>query len=141
MANKSTMSVQVRTSSVRSSPSFLGPVLFPVSYGDELTVQQKADGWVQVSSATFPGQGWIHESALSSRRIVIDPSGQDVARAVESDEIALGGRGFNEQVENAYRQNNPTIDFAWIDRMEKIEVSPAEIAAFLLQGQLTQSEK
>lgn len=141
MATESTMNVQVRAGNVRSAPSFLGPVRFSVSYGDELQVLEKAEGWVKVSSPSGSDQGWIHESALTARKIVIDPTGRDLGRTVESDEIALGGRGFNAQVEEAYQKENPTIDFTWIDRMEAIEVSPDEIAEFLRQGDLNPSTK
>ena len=136
MARQTTMSVQIRAGSVRSSPSFLGTVLYAVAYGDELVIHEQADGWMKVSPTGETTRGWIHESALSARRIVVDPTGQDVARAVESDEIALGGRGFNRQVEEAYRAGHPQIDFTWIDRMEKIEVNPEELDAFLREGQL-----
>ena len=65
-----TMSVQVKTGQVRSTPSFLAPVVELVSYGDQVSILQRQTGWAEVK--TVKGQqGWIHESALSEKKIVL----------------------------------------------------------------------
>ena len=45
--------------------------------------------------------GWIHQSALTSKQIVMN-SGAAVSSSANSQEIALAGKGFNEDVERQY---------------------------------------
>ena len=60
-----------------------------------------------------------------------------VEKAASSDEIALAGKGFNEQVEGEFKKKNPNIDFKQIDRMEKIVVSQNNMQQFLKSGGLS----
>jgi hypothetical protein len=78
----------------------------------------------------------MHVSALTTKEIVLNPGSEDVEKAASSDEIALAGKGFNEQVEGEFRKKNPDIDFRRIDRMEKIVVAQNEMQRFLKRGGL-----
>ncbi|HEY8096546.1 MAG TPA: hypothetical protein VIE65_10715, partial [Methylobacter sp.] len=51
-------------------------------------------------------------------------------------EIALAGKGFNADVENAYKAEHRQMSFAWVDNMEKFTVSNADIEQFIKQGGL-----
>ena len=53
-----------------------------------------------------------------------------------SDELALAGKGFSEEAENAYRASDSNLNFAEIDRIEKITVSSEELASFKKEGGL-----
>ncbi len=135
-AAQESMSVQVKTGEVRLEPSFLGRIIQRLSYGDRVTVVQRREGWARVSA---PGgaTGWIHGSALTPKKIVLRPGASDVRQAATSDELALAGKGFNSQVESAFKQQNPNLDFGWIDRMERITVSQREMERFLREGRVT----
>ena len=55
------MSVQVKEAQLRSTPSFLGSIVGPVSYGERVQTMQKQGDWVDVKSSKNL-RGWIHQS-------------------------------------------------------------------------------
>jgi len=133
------MSVQVRSSQLRLSPSFLARVVELVSYGDRVSMLQRQAGWAEVRTIKG-GQGWIHESALSDKKIVLNP-GKEAARVDASGkEITLAGKGFNPETERDFRSRHAEADFASVDRMEAIKLSPKQIQSFLKTGSLKLSE-
>ncbi|GAB4341642.1 MAG: SH3 domain-containing protein [Desulfobulbaceae bacterium] len=131
-----TMSIQVRKCQVRNKPSFLGKVVATLDYADQVTVRREQEDWYEVAAFGKKGNGWVHVSALSTKKIVLNPDSSDIQAGTSSDEIALAGKGFNEQVEKNFRKKNKNVDFTWIDKMEKIVVSQQEIQGFLTKGGL-----
>ncbi|AGF79079.1 SH3 domain-containing protein [Desulfocapsa sulfexigens DSM 10523] len=127
-------SVQVRSSQLRKSPSFLGKIISTVHYGDRLAVLETKDSWLKVDARG--NQGWLHSSAMTTKEIVLKPHAGDISKAADSDEIALAGKGFNRQVEKKFRQRNANANFNMVDKMEKSSVSQEEIEAFLKAGNL-----
>lgn len=138
-ASAATMSVQVKTGQIRATPSFLGTIVAPVAYGDRVDVVSEQGEWMKVSTAQGK-EGWIHNSALTKKRIVLQAGGKDVAGAASSDELALAGKGFNSEVEGEFKAANKDIDFTWVDRMEKWKVDIKEMQKFLQQGDVTPAE-
>lgn len=131
------MSVQVKEGQLRSAPSFLGTVVGPVTYGERVTLVQQQGDWMDVKSSKDL-RGWIHQSALTKKQVVMGSGGQAQAGA-SGQEIALAGKGFNSEVESRYR-NTHRVDFTWVDRMESIRVSGDEMVRFLNDGQVKSSE-
>jgi SH3-like domain-containing protein len=128
------MSVQIRNCKVRATPSQLGAVVATVDYGVVVQAQAVQKGWYPVT--TPDGKtGWVHESALSRKPVAMRAGTSDAATGVSSDEVALAGKGFNEQVEAKLRADG-TLDYTWVDRMSKLEVGPEQIAKFRAQGNL-----
>lgn len=127
------MSVQVREGQLRATPSFLGKVVANVPYGVRMGVEGRQGDWVRVSG---PATGWIHSSALTEKNIQMEAGAADVSAAATGDELALAGKGFNRQVEQQFRSDNPEMDFTWVDRMETWEMSAGEMAKFLREGEL-----
>ena len=132
------MSVQVRTGQLREKPSFLGKVTASVSYGDRVQVMEEGGAWLRVD--TGEDQGWIHESALTKKRIALRSGEREAQVAATSDEIALAGKGFNAQVEAEYKAKNRNVDFSAIDRMERIKVTEQASLEFLRVGELAPGE-
>ena len=130
------MSVQVKKCQLRNKPSFLGKIILNLNYADRVTVDQEQDDWLKVTPENKSDGGWVHVSALSSKKIVLNPGSKDVKSAASSDELALAGKGFNEQVENDFKKKNRNVDFTWINKMENIVVSQNEIQSFLKEGGL-----
>jgi len=56
--------------------------------------------------------------------------------SVSTGELSAAEKGFTEQIEKEYRQKNKTIDFTWVDKMEKYKVSSQQSASFLKEGQI-----
>ncbi len=132
------MSVQVKEGQLRQTPSFLGAVVGPVSYGEQMEILQRQGDWMDVRSSGNL-RGWIHQSALTEKQISIKPGGQ-AQQAATSKEVALAGKGFNADVESRYRSTHTRVDFSWVDRMESIRVSREEMIRFLDEGAVKSAE-
>lgn len=128
-------SVQVRKGQLRDKPAFLGSIVAEVAYGDRLEVLEKGSGWFRVRDKAGH-TGWIHASALSEKPIVLKAGQTDVSGPASGQEIVLAGKGFSEQVEKAYRSDNPAANYAWVDRMEGWTVPVAALADFARDGGL-----
>jgi hypothetical protein len=131
-----TLSVQIREGQIRATPSFLGKMVAKVAYGDRVDMLEDRDAWKRVSIPGGKLQGWMHTSALTTKRIVLKAGQADVKTGATRDELALAGKGFNEQVEAAFKKENKNLDYTWINRMEGFKVSPEQMQDFLASGNL-----
>ncbi|MBF0551078.1 MAG: SH3 domain-containing protein [Deltaproteobacteria bacterium] len=131
------MSVQVKEGHLRVSPSFLGKIVATLPYGSQVDVQEETGSWAKVSAVSGGSTGWMSVSALSSKRIVLNPGAADVEQAASSRELALAGKGFNAQVEGDFKATHKNADYAAVDKMERINISPAEVDSFVTEGRLT----
>lgn len=129
-----TLSVQVRKGDLRATPSFLGKIVARVAYGDRVDVTEKRGAWRKVSPRDGKPQGWIHNSALTARRVALRAGQAGVRTGATRDELALAGKGFSEEVEASYRKENRKLDYTWINRMETFDVTPDQMRSFLAQG-------
>lgn len=132
-ATASIMSVQINKADIRETPSYLGKVVTSLAYGDKVTVQSQSGAWLQVSGNNQ--SGWLHSSALTTKKIVM--KGDAAAKTTASSgEMALAGKGFNSDVEKQFKENHKEINFAPIDKMEKIKIPIPELQAFAKEGNL-----
>jgi uncharacterized protein YgiM (DUF1202 family) len=138
-AGPESMSVQVKNGQLRSTASFLGAVSGSLSYGERVTVIQQQGDWMKVTSPAGK-TGWVHSSALTKKSIQMQAGSQNARTAASGDELALAGKGFNSDVEAEFKTKNKDIDFTWVDRMEKVKVTPEEMQAFLTEGGVKPSE-
>ena len=127
------MSVEVRETQVRVNPSFLGRVEGNLSYGDRVEVLEQRQGWARIRLDDLTG--WVNMSALTTKRIVLQTGDATAQRGATGSEVALAGRGFNQDVENRYREEQQ-LDFTVIDRIEQNAIDPERIAEFMLDGEL-----
>jgi hypothetical protein len=130
------MSIQVKSGVVRSNPTFLGKIIAKLPYGDRVQVQEVKGAWFLIDRSEKSTVGWMHSSALSTKKIVLKPGAADVQQAASSDEITLAGKGFNQQVENEFKAQNPQIDFGRVNEMEAMVVSQNQIQSFIKEGEL-----
>lgn len=130
------MSVQVRDGQLRNRASFLGAVTATVAYGDRVTVNQSQAGWSEVSIAGKTG--WIHDSALTTKRVVLASGTGDARTGASGEEVALAGKGFSKEVEAEYKKQNKDLDYTWVDWMGQQKVSNEQLVQFLKQGELAQ---
>lgn len=136
-----TMSVQVKESEIRATPSFLGKIIAKVIYGDLVTVSKENGLWKNVSIKGGTLQGWMHESALTSKRIVLKSGQTDVQTSTTQNELSLAGKGFDDQIEALFIEQNKNIDYTWINNMETIKVTPEEMNIFLATGEVVSSSE
>jgi hypothetical protein len=128
--------VQAKTAALKSSTGFFAPKRGNLSYGDEVQVLQLSGKWAEVrSSKNSSLSGWIALASLSSKRIVASGSGSSATAS----EIALAGKGFNQEVENAYKAGGQ-LNYADVDKTEAIVVSGDELRQFIEDGRLKAGE-
>ena len=132
------MSVQVRDGQLRNRASFLGTVTGSVAYGDRVEVGRSQAGWLEVVRAPSGATGWIHESALIPKRLVLGSGADDARIGASGEEVALAGKGFSKEVEAEYKKQNAKLDYKWVDRMLTFKIPDAELVRFLRQGGLGQ---
>ena len=133
------MSVTVKQTQVRDKPSYLGKILGVLSYGDRVTVVDDSNkAWLKVTGPDGKLTGWVSASALTTKKIMLAASSENVQQGASSGEVALAGKGFNEDVEQKYKADGK-LDYAWVDKMETYNPSPDQVAAFLQQGGLNTS--
>ena len=135
-ADVQTMSVQVQSGELRDTPSFLGTVVATLNYGDRVQVLEQRGAWLRASKPDGSGQGWIHSSALTRNKIELK-AGDAVGSGASSGEIALAGKGFNEQVEASYKTGNKNLDYTWVDKMESVKIPSRKLMEFLKDGGVT----
>lgn len=129
------LTVQVENGQLREKASVFGKIVADVKYGDRVDVLVTQGPWVQVRTADGRA-GWMHESSLTRKKLALSSGASDVNRTASGEELAMAGKGFNSQVEADFKSKNATVDFTWIDRMEKYKVSERESLAFLKEGGL-----
>ncbi len=130
------MTVQVQEGQLRATPSHFGKITAKIFYRDGVTVLEEKGNWKRVSVAEGKRQGWMHDSALTGKRTVLKAGRSRAGTSVSQDEIALAGKGFSEEVEKEYRKSNANLDYAWINRMETIRISPRQMENFIEDGRL-----
>ena len=131
-------SVSVKETALRMAPMPFGRILATLRYGDQVTVEKEVNGWLQVREQRKGSQGWVHLSALTGKRIVLQAGEGDVAAAASGEELALAGKGFNRQVEASFKERNRELDYAAVDRMETAVISTALSEEFIRNGGLNE---
>jgi uncharacterized protein YgiM (DUF1202 family) len=129
-----TMYVAVRSAALKSSTGFFASTRGTLQLGDTVTVLQDNGKWVEVRSTARSLTGWMASASLTSKRVVA--SGGTSASAGE---VALAGKGFNQEVENSYKQNG-ALDYGPIDAMETQDVAADELYNFIVEGHLAGGE-
>jgi uncharacterized SAM-binding protein YcdF (DUF218 family) len=130
-----TMYVQVKSVAVKASTGFFAGTRGTLQLGDTVTVLQENGKWVEVrSTARSSLSGWMASSSLTTKRIVASSG-----TSASAGEIALAGKGFNQEVENAYKQNG-ALDYKDIDAMEAQTVPDNVLLNFITEGHLAGGE-
>lgn len=129
-----TITIKVKETRVRSSPRFYARSIYRAEGGDRLEKVGEFQGWYEVRTPDAQ-VGWVHSSAVETKKLRLS-SGEWVETEASPDEVALAGKGFNEEVEAEYRRTHADLDYTWVDRMEKMEVTEEEMLDFLKEGRL-----
>jgi len=135
VARGGTLYVAVKTVTLKSSTGFFASSRGTLNYADVVTVLQVSGRFVEVRSVTNSSlTGWTASANLSAKQIV---SGN--TSSVSARETALAGKGFNQEVENAYKTKE-NLNYADVDRVEAIIVREVEILQFLEEGRLLKGD-
>jgi len=126
--------VVVQKAPVRQSPQVFGKIATTLDYGTRVEILKRQNGWLQVRFVS--GSGWLHESAVARRAATLTAGSRKAEVAASQQELTLAGKGFNQQVEDAYRQKNRRLDYAAIDRMQALQVDEGQLLRFVREGGL-----
>lgn len=133
-AHADTLRVVVRESAVRADCRFFAPIRSTVQSNDQLAVIAKNGDWYRV---TFKGvNGCIHKSAVQSRTYSFSGTDASSQGGASEDEVSLAGKGFNPQVESAYRKKNSELDFKTVDTIQQYQVAADSLKSFIEAGGL-----
>jgi hypothetical protein len=125
--------VSAKTVTLKSSTGFFASSRGTVSYGTEVSVLQVSGNWAEVrSTANASLTGWMSTGNLSAKRIASSGS----ASSASASEVALAGKGFNQEVENTYKTTEGNLNYADVDRTEAITVTQEELFNFIQEGRL-----
>ncbi len=131
--------VSVKTAELKSGTGFFSDSVCEVSYGDVLTVIESDSKMTRVSPVSKPSvSGWIANGSVTSKKIT-KKSGSAVNAS--SGELALAGKGLSAEAEKAFKSSGAKLNYAEVDRMEKITVSDTDLADFIKEGQLKGGRK
>ena len=127
--------VSSRTAALKASTWFFAGTRGTLEMGAQVTVLQVNGNWAEVRSAGNSSlSGWTNTSNLSSRQIVSSGSGASAS------EIALAGKGFNQEIENSYKSDGKS-NYDDVDRTEAITVSQEDLYKFVVEGRLVTGEQ
>ena len=127
-----TLQVGVKSGPLRATPNPFGKILATLGYGERVEELETSGAWQRVRYGK--ADGWMHSTLLSTRAASLSAGKRNVGSAASSEDLTLAGKGFNDQVEAAYRKQNASLDYATIDRMEKQVVTQKQMSGFLAEG-------
>lgn len=136
------MAVQVNDAAVRTSPSFLAEVASMLGYGDKVGVVEQGEDWMKVQAQASGAAGWMHTSALTKKEINLEAGDTDANVKASKEELTAGGRGYNQEIENKFREDNQELESAYkqLDRMtagQAWRASRTDVLRFMNDGHLS----
>lgn len=132
IALSETLKIITKENAIRKENRFLSKIILYIKYGDEVEGLGREGDWYKVR---FKGEeGWVHKSAVEVRKV--DLSGILGGKRTRHEEVALAGKGFNPDVERAYRNKHPEAMYHIVDRIESLKVKDEEIESFIKKGNL-----
>jgi uncharacterized protein YgiM (DUF1202 family) len=128
----STLYVAVKTLTLKSGTGAFDSNKATLKYGDKVTVIKIDGKFAEIASADDPAKtGWTPTVNLSKKQIVAGSTSTATAK-----EMALAGKGFNQETEKNLKSQKKDLNFAEVDRTEAIKVSEKEVKRFLEEGKL-----
>ena len=134
LAQETTYYIKVRTTKLRNAMQHFAPAVSELKLGESVSGQAAENGWFKVRTKTNR-TGYLHGSTLSERKIVANAA-KGYNPASDSSDIVLAGKGFNSEVEKEYASLNPSLNYAEVDSMEKINIKDSDLISFAKVGGL-----
>jgi len=133
-----TVYVTSKTVAMKSGTGAFSKTVDNVSYAEVLKVLSVKGNKVEVQKqAGSRASGWIANGSITKKKIIA--AGSKVTAS--ADELALAGKGFSEEAENAYKASNANLDFNAVDAIESIVISEDDMKSFISEGHLAGGEE
>ena len=129
------VSVMVRLAKLRLIASNWSVVVEDLPYGAQVRFVGQQGAWVEVEAPSGK-RGFIQESAISVRRVILAAGAASGQAGFEATDVVLAGKGFNADVEDLYQDQVEGLDMALVDRWEQEVITDAELETFLQAGEL-----
>lgn len=129
------LTIQVKQASLYAKPTPTSQFLGRLVYGTSVSVTSEKEGWLEISVDGKAQKGWVRTFAVSQKSATTKATAS-TASGVSDTEVSLAGRGFTAQIESAYREKNPTLDYADLDKMDGYGLPDDALMAFLRTGGL-----
>ena len=132
------LTVSQANQQIYQEPNFASTPLGAVPQGARVNLIRQEGEWYKVD---YQGTiGWLHRQAVPEAA----PAKVDLSRMLfggpvketRSDEVALAGKGFTPEVEASFRQKNPGLNYAQVDKVESFTVGGAQLQKFIKEGGL-----
>jgi hypothetical protein len=121
--------VEIQQTKLRSEAKHFSEPLTELRYGDKLQLLDDQGDWKLVN---FRGQkGFVHESAVTKKVVVLREKGVPVPTDVGGGEIVLAGKGFNPDIEKKYGEVNTELNYKAVDRLESVRVGGEAMLSFI----------
>ena len=119
---------------IRKDKRFFAPAVTRVPYGELIQQLERQGDWLRVS---YRGKvGWIHISAVQEQKFRLSSLMTAKAKEASQDEVALAGKGFTPEVEEAFRDKNPEMKYDLVDKVEAYRISAEKLQSFIREGKL-----
>ncbi|MBX7143142.1 MAG: SH3 domain-containing protein [Oligoflexia bacterium] len=128
------VSVKIRSTALRSQPKAWAATLAVLSYGDTLKLTGADGSWMKVKSKGGT-EGFVHSSALTTKKVVL-ASAKSPSAQVDRADIVMAGKGFSKEIERQFASANGSLNYASVNEVERFRVSSGELSAFMKSGKL-----
>jgi uncharacterized protein YgiM (DUF1202 family) len=133
-----TVYVTAKSLALKAGTGFFAKTVATVTYGDSVTVLAVDGKWAQVRTAARPVvSGWTAQTNLSTKRVTAAGG----TGSASSREVAMAGKGFSEEVENSYKEDNRDLNYAAVDATEANMVSETDLLKFIEDGRLLMGDE
>jgi hypothetical protein len=132
-----TVTVTRKETKLRAQKRVFSKAVADLVEGDRVAVLRKDGAWYEGKWKDITG--FLHEGDCTEKKDV-RLSGQGVRETYSASEASAARKGFNPQVEQEYKQQNPDLAkaFAAVDQIAARKVGEDEVRKFLQDGGLWQ---
>ncbi|MCX8069418.1 MAG: SH3 domain-containing protein [Thermodesulfovibrionales bacterium] len=131
-----TIRVITKENALREICRFYAPVKSSLKYGDILEVISTEGDWYKVK---FKGiLGCIHKSAIETKSVSTFQGLGSQKQGATEQEVALAGKGFNQEVEKAFNSKHPELKYNIVDAIDRYKVDEKRVFEFIKMGGLVQ---
>jgi hypothetical protein len=131
--------VQINEGRLREKPQHWARAVADLHYGDTLETLSADAGWLRVRNASGV-EGFVHESAVTQRRVVLTAGAATAPVQIAESDVVLAGKGFSGEVEESFARGDSGLDYAAVDALAKRSVSDERVAQFIKDGGLGRTE-